>query len=40
MSDITFFIVETIIKAVVILSVIATLAGLGTYAERKVLAYI
>ena len=40
MSDITFFIVETIIKAVVILSVIATLAGLGTYAERKVLAYM
>ena len=40
MSEITFLVIETIIKAVVILAVIASLAGLGTYAERKVLAYM
>ena len=40
MSDTTFLIIETIIKALIILAVVATLAGLGTYAERKVLAYM
>lgn len=39
MSDTAFMIIETMIKALIILSVIATLAGLGTYLERKVLAY-
>ncbi|PSM52363.1 NADH-quinone oxidoreductase subunit NuoH [Campylobacter blaseri] len=32
--------IETAIKALIILAVIATLAGLGTYLERKVLAYM
>ena len=40
MSETTFLIIETIVIAVVILAVIATLAGFGTYAERKVLAYM
>ena len=40
MSDILFFILTTIIKAVIILAVMASLAGLATYAERKVLAYM
>lgn len=40
MSDLTFFIIETIIKALLILAIFASLAGLGTYAERKVLAYM
>ncbi|MBO7369788.1 MAG: NADH-quinone oxidoreductase subunit NuoH [Campylobacter sp.] len=40
MGDTTFLIIETMIKAFIILSIIATLAGLGTYAERKVLAYM
>ena len=40
MSDATFFVIETLIKSLVILSVVATLAGLATYAERKVLAYM
>lgn len=35
-----FYIVETVIKALIIITVFATLAGLGTYAERKVLAYM
>ena len=35
-----FFVITTIVKAVVILSVMASLAGLATYAERKVLAYM
>lgn len=35
-----FFIVETIIKSFIVISVFATLAGFGTYAERKVLAYM
>ncbi|MBR8462321.1 NADH-quinone oxidoreductase subunit NuoH [Campylobacter sp. faydin G-24] len=40
MSDTLFFIIETLLKATVILTVMASLAGLGTYAERKVLAYM
>ncbi|QKF64001.1 NADH-quinone oxidoreductase subunit NuoH [Campylobacter corcagiensis] len=40
MSSTGFLIFETIIKAIVILAVIASLAGLGTYAERKVLAWM
>ena len=35
-----FFVMTTIVKAVVILAVMASLAGLATYAERKVLAYM
>lgn len=35
-----FFVITTIVKAVVILAVMAGLAGLATYAERKVLAYM
>ena len=35
-----FFVLTTIVKAVVILAVMASLAGLATYAERKVLAYM
>ena len=35
-----FFVLTTILKAVVILAVMASLAGLATYAERKVLAYM
>ena len=35
-----FFVITTIVKAVVILAVMASLAGLATYAERKVLAYM
>jgi len=33
-------IIETIIKAVVILAVLSALAGFGTYVERKVLAFM
>lgn len=40
MSQTSFLILETIIKAVVILAVMASFAGLATYAERKVLAYM
>ena len=40
MSDMLFFVITTILKAVVILAVMASLAGLATYAERKVLAYM
>lgn len=35
-----FLVITTIVKAVVILAVMASLAGLATYAERKVLAYM
>lgn len=38
MNDITFFIIETIIKCVLVIAVFATLAGVATYLERKVLA--
>ena len=40
MSEMLFFVITTIVKAVVILAVMASLAGLATYAERKVLAYM
>ena len=40
MSETLFFVLSTIIKAVIILAVMASLAGLATYAERKVLAYM
>ena len=40
MSETLFFVLSTIVKAVVILAVMASLAGLATYAERKVLAYM
>jgi len=39
MSEMLFFVITTIVKAVVILAVMASLAGLATYAERKGLAY-
>ena len=35
-----FYIFETIIKSLLIIAIFASLAGLGTYAERKVLAYM
>lgn len=40
MSNTEFLIFETILKAIIILVIIATLAGFGTYAERKVLAWM
>lgn len=40
MTDLAVFVLETLIKAIIILAVIASLAGLGTYVERKVLAYM
>ena len=40
MSNTAFLMLSTVIKALVILAVIASLAGLGTYAERKVLGYM
>jgi len=40
MSEMLFFVITTIVKAVVILAVMASLAGLATYAERKALAYM
>ncbi|MCI6989531.1 MAG: NADH-quinone oxidoreductase subunit NuoH [Campylobacter sp.] len=40
MSDFAFYVLTTIIKVVVVLAVIATLAGLGTYFERKILAFM
>ena len=40
MSDSEFYLVATVLKALVILAVIAALSGLATYAERKVLAYM
>lgn len=39
MSDLAFFIIETIIKCLLVLAVFATLAGFATYLERKVLGY-
>lgn len=40
MSDFSFFLVETMIKALVIILVFSALAGFTTYIERKVLAFI
>lgn len=40
MSDTTFMIIETIIKAAVIVAVFSALAGFATYIERKVLAFM
>lgn len=39
MSELGFFILESVIKCLFVLAVFATLAGFATYAERKVLAY-
>lgn len=39
MSDFAFFALETLIKCIIIIAIFASLAGLATYAERKVLAY-
>lgn len=38
MSELTIYIIETILKATIILAVLATLAAFTTYIERKVLA--
>ena len=40
MSDTTFLIIETLIKAAVIVAVFSALAGFATYIERKVLAFM
>ena len=40
MSDFVFLIIETIIKAVLVVLVFSALAGYGTYFERKLLAYM
>jgi len=40
MSDVTFFVIETIIKATVVVLVFSALAGVTTYFERKVLAFM
>lgn len=40
MSDTAFMILEVVVKSLVILAIIASLGGLATYAERKVLAYM
>lgn len=40
MSDSAFMILEVVVKSLVILAIIASLGGLATYAERKVLAYM
>lgn len=39
MSELGFFILESLIKCLFVLAIFATLAGFATYAERKVLAY-
>ncbi|MCH5336063.1 MAG: NADH-quinone oxidoreductase subunit NuoH [Campylobacter sp.] len=39
MGDFAFFAFETFIKCLIVLAIFASLAGLATYAERKVLAY-
>lgn len=39
MSSEMIFVIETVIKAIVVIAVFATLAGLGTYLERKILAF-
>ncbi|KAA6227272.1 MULTISPECIES: NADH-quinone oxidoreductase subunit NuoH [unclassified Campylobacter] len=39
MSEFGFFALETIIKCIIVIAIFATLAGLATYAERKVLGY-
>lgn len=39
MSDFAFFVLETLIKCIIIIAIFASLAGFATYAERKVLAY-
>ena len=40
MSDTTFFVIETIVKSLVIVAVFSALAGFGTVFERKVLAFM
>jgi NADH-quinone oxidoreductase subunit H len=39
-SDLTFYIIETLIKSLVVVLVFSALAGFTTYIERKVLGYI
>ncbi len=40
MSDTTFFVIETIVKSLIIVAVFSALAGFGTYFERKVMAFM
>lgn len=40
MSDTTFFVIETLIKSLVVVLVFSALAGFATYLERKVLAFM
>lgn len=40
MSDTTFFVIETLIKSLVVVLVFSALAGFATYIERKVLAFM
>lgn len=40
MSDLSFYIIETMIKSLTIVLIFSVLAGFTTYIERKVLAYI
>ncbi len=39
MGDFAFFAFETLVKCLIVLAIFASLAGLATYAERKVLAF-
>lgn len=40
MSDVGFFVIETIIKCVFVVAVFATLAGVATYLEKKGFSFI
>lgn len=40
MSHEVAFIIETVIKSIIVLAIIATLAGFATYLERKILAFM
>ncbi|MDR2033077.1 MAG: NADH-quinone oxidoreductase subunit NuoH [Helicobacteraceae bacterium] len=40
MSDFTFIIIETIVKAIVVVLIFSALAGYGTYFERRLLAFM
>ncbi len=40
MSDVTFYIIETIIKASLVVLILSAIAGFTTYFERKVLAFM
>ncbi|MDR0746531.1 MAG: NADH-quinone oxidoreductase subunit NuoH [Helicobacteraceae bacterium] len=40
MSDLLFFVIETVIKAIAVVLVFSALAGYGTYFERRLLAFM